>query len=80
MAPSTLAQWVGGLGTIAAVIVALFKDPIRAWWNRPKPTAICTKEIPETVKVPIAVWQGRWPGGGGGVGMEAVIQGRKRFR
>src|SRR5580693_1312473 len=66
MAPSTLAQWVGGLGTFAAVIVALFKDPIRAWWNRPKLTAICTKDIPETVKVPIAVWQGRWPGGGGG--------------
>jgi hypothetical protein len=66
MAPSTLAQWVGGLGTTAAVIVALFKDPIRAWWNRAKLTAICTKEIPETVKVPITVWQGRWPGGGGG--------------
>lgn len=28
MAPSTLAQWVGRVGTIAAVIVALFKDPI----------------------------------------------------
>ncbi len=26
----------------------------------------CTKEVPETVRVPITVWQGKWPGGGGG--------------
>jgi hypothetical protein len=49
MAPSTLAQWVGGLGTMLAVIVALFRDPIRGWWNKPKLKATCTKEIPETV-------------------------------
>jgi hypothetical protein len=66
LAPSTLAQWVAGLGTIAAVIVALFKDPIRGWWNKPKLKVTCTKEVPETVKVPITVWQGKWPGGGGG--------------
>jgi hypothetical protein len=48
------------------VIVALFKDPIRAWWNKPKLEVTCTKEVPETVRVPITTWQGRWPGGGGG--------------
>jgi hypothetical protein len=66
LAPSTLAQWVGGLGTFAAVIVALFKDPIRGWWNKPKIKVTCTKEIPETVRVPTIAWQGKWPGGGGG--------------
>lgn len=66
MAPSTLAQWVGGFGTIAAVVVALFKDPIRGWWNKPELKATCTKEIPETVKVATTAWQGKWVGGGGG--------------
>jgi hypothetical protein len=53
MAPSTLAQWVGGLGTIAAVVVARFKDPIIAWRRRPNLVATCTKEIPWTVKTPL---------------------------
>ena len=56
IAPSTLAQWVGGIGTIAAVVVALFKDPIRGWWNKPELKVTCTKEIPETVRVPMSVW------------------------
>ena len=66
LAASTLAQWVGGLGTIAAVMVALFKDPIRGWWNKPELKVTCTKEIPETVRVPTTAWQGKWFGGGGG--------------
>jgi hypothetical protein len=53
MAPSTLAQWLGAVGTIAAVIVALFKDPIIGWRRRPRLDATCTKEIPWTVKVHI---------------------------
>jgi hypothetical protein len=53
---STLAQWVGGLGTIAAVIVALFKDSLRSWWNKPALTATCTKQIPWTVRVPLNVF------------------------
>jgi hypothetical protein len=53
MAPSTLAQWFGAVGTIAAVIVALFKDRIIAWRQRPILVATCTKEIPWTVRTPI---------------------------
>jgi hypothetical protein len=64
--PSTLAQWVGGIGTVGAVIVALFKDPIRARWNKPQLEVTCTKEVPETVRVSMTTWQGRWPEGGGG--------------
>ncbi len=66
LAPSTLAQWAGAAATFAAVCVALFKDPIRGWWNKPELKVTCSKEVPWTVKVPITVWQGRWPGGGGG--------------
>jgi hypothetical protein len=66
MAPSTLAQWAGAVGTTAAVIVALFKDSIRGWWNKPQLKVTCSKEAPWTVKVPITAWQGKWPGGGGG--------------
>lgn len=64
--PSTLAQWVSGIGTLLAVIIALFKDPIVAWRRRPRLDVTCSKEVPWTVKVPITVWQGKWPGGGGG--------------
>ncbi len=46
LAPSTLAQWCGAVGTIAAVIVALFKDRIIARRRRPQLVATCTKEIP----------------------------------
>jgi hypothetical protein len=55
MAPSTLAQWVGGLGTIAAVVVALFKDPILAWKRKPRLKATCKKESPWTVRTPAVV-------------------------
>jgi hypothetical protein len=64
IAPSTLAQWFGAVGTIATVIVALFKDPILAWKRRPRLDVTCAKEIPWTVKTPITVWQGRRAGGG----------------
>src|ERR1019366_1810100 len=57
-------QWFGAVGTIAAVIVALFKDPILAWKRRPRLDVTCTKEIPWTVKTPITVWQGQRAGGG----------------
>lgn len=66
IAPSSLAQWAGAAATFAAVVVALFKDSIREWWKKPKLKVTCTKEIPETVRVPTTVWQGKWPGGGGG--------------
>ncbi len=63
LAASTLAQWFGAVGTIAAVIVALFKDPIMARRRRPQLVATCTKEIPWTVKTPI-IARGPLPGQG----------------
>jgi hypothetical protein len=30
------AAWAQAIGTIAAVLVALFYDPLRRWWTRPK--------------------------------------------
>jgi len=32
----TWGQWVGGLAAAAAVVLALFRDYIRAWWRRPR--------------------------------------------
>jgi hypothetical protein len=55
LAPSSLAQWFAAGGTIAAVIVALFREPIFAWLRRPQLYATCTKEIPWAVRVPISV-------------------------
>lgn len=59
LAPSSLAQWVSGIGTTFAVIVALFKDPITSWWRKPRLVATCTRETPWTVRVLISagVWQ-----------------------
>ncbi len=62
-APSSLAQWFAAVGTIAAVIVALFKDPIIAWRRAPRLAVTCTKETPWTVKTPI-IAQGPLPGQG----------------
>jgi hypothetical protein len=62
--PSTLAQWVSGIGTLLAVIIALFKDPIVAWRRRPRLDVTCSKEVPWTVKTQSTYWQGKWAGGG----------------
>jgi hypothetical protein len=43
------------VGTIAAVIVALFKDLIIAWSRKPRLEATCKKESPWTVRTPIVV-------------------------
>jgi hypothetical protein len=64
MAPSTLAQWFGAVGTILAVIVALFKDPLLAWRRKPRLVATCTKHIPWTVRT-IVIVQGPNPQGVG---------------
>jgi hypothetical protein len=58
-APSTLAQWFGAVGTIAAVVVALFKDSLLAWKRRPRLNATCTKETPYTSRTPIVVHDGK---------------------
>jgi hypothetical protein len=59
MAPSSLAQWFAAVGTIAAVVVALFKDSILAWMRKPRLDATCEKEAPWTVKTPIVVHDGK---------------------
>lgn len=59
LAPSTLAQWFAAVGTIGAVLVALFKDLILAWRRRPKLEVTCTKEVPWTVRTPIIVYTGQ---------------------
>lgn len=58
MAPSSLAQWFGAVGTIAAVLVALFKDSLFAWKRKPRLDATCTKETPWTTRTPIVVHDG----------------------
>src|SRR6266436_3988111 len=55
MAPSTLAQWFAAIGTLLAVLVALFKDPFLAWRRRPQLDAKCTKDSPWTVRQTILV-------------------------
>ena len=59
MVPSSLAHWVGAIGTILAVIVALFKDSILAWLRKPKLDAWCSKEAPFTSRTPIIVHDGK---------------------
>jgi hypothetical protein len=68
MAPSTLAQWFGALGTLLAVLVALFKDPFLAWRRKPQLDAKCTKDSPWTVRTEIIVYDKNagnilWTGG-----------------
>ena len=58
-APSSLAQWFGAIGTISAVLVALFKDPLIAWRRKPRLNAKCTKETPFTSRMPIVVHDGQ---------------------
>ena len=59
MAPSSLAQWFGAVGTIAAVVVALFKEPILAWRRKPRLNATSSKEPPWTGRTPIVVHDGQ---------------------
>lgn len=62
MAPSSLAQWAGAAATSCAVIVALFKDSILAWWRRPSLNVTCGKALPWTVRVRLLVrWQHATP-------------------
>ncbi len=63
-APSSLAQWLSAVGTISAVVYALFKDAILAWIRKPRLEVTCTKEEPFTSKTPIIVPgnKGVWTG------------------
>ena len=57
--PSSLAQWFAAAGTITAVLVALFKDPIIGWIRKPRLNATCSKETPYTSRMPIIVHDGK---------------------
>jgi hypothetical protein len=59
LAPSSLAQWFGAVGTISAVLVALFKDAIIASRREPQLKATCTKDTPYTSRTPIIVHDGK---------------------
>jgi hypothetical protein len=52
--PGTWAQWIGGFGTILAVLVALFGDRIRGWIFGPGLTIVVSLDPPECVRVAIS--------------------------
>jgi hypothetical protein len=45
------AAWAGASVTLLAVLVALFKDPLREWWGRPK--LRCSMSRSRKVKMPV---------------------------
>lgn len=47
-----LAQWVGACGTVAAVVVALFKGELLRWLRHPKLAALTKAENPYCVRAP----------------------------
>lgn len=47
-----VAQWVGAVGTISAVLVALFKEDLLRWRRRPELVAVLKAERPYCVKTP----------------------------
>jgi hypothetical protein len=54
-APSSLAQWVSGIGTTLAVFVALFKDEVLRRIRRPKLSVRLSSEPPDCVLSPMDV-------------------------
>lgn len=40
---SILPAWFSAIGTVSAVLVAIFARPIREWWNKPKIIMVCNK-------------------------------------
>lgn len=61
---SSLAQWVSGVGTVLAVIVALSREWWVKWFHKPSLTATCHRESPWTTKVRFFVnnSSGPWAG------------------
>lgn len=51
LAPSSFAQWLGAIGTILAVGVALFKDEWLRWLRRPRLAVTIKPEPPNCVQV-----------------------------
>ncbi len=63
LAQSSLAQWLSGIATIFAVIVALSREWWVKWFHKPELTATCKKESPWTTKVPFFIDGGKtWAG------------------
>jgi hypothetical protein len=60
MDSGNLAEWVSGVATAAAVVVALFQNPIRGYWSRPKLRASFRLSSPDCdkskLRIPIA-WE-----------------------
>ena len=65
-----------------AVLIALYRDDIRVWWQRPKLKVSCSKESPWTHKTPVAVTtpQGGWKGEGYYVRLKVTNTGRTRAK
>ena len=83
MAPSSAAQWFGAVATSLAVIVALFKDPIREWWRKPRLIATCENSPPWTARTPLFVNDPRtgnplWTGDSYWVRVKVENKGRSR--
>jgi len=55
LAPSSVAQWLSGIGTLIAVLIALFKDEWLRWRRRPKLSVTIKAESPNCLQVPTAV-------------------------
>jgi len=55
LAPSSLAQWVSGIATSLAVLVALFKDEALRYYRQPKLAVRLKPEPPDCLLVPNAV-------------------------
>jgi len=58
MEVGTIAQWVGALGTLAAVLVALCKEEFLRYWRRPELKASITLSPPDCHKTSIRLQDG----------------------
>jgi hypothetical protein len=47
----SFAQWFSAIASTAAVIVALFKEPVMAWWRRPKLMVRASPSQPDIDKI-----------------------------
>jgi hypothetical protein len=82
LAPSTLAQWIAAVGTICAVIVALFKDSLLYLWRKPKLVTTCENSPPWTVRTPLFIRDAAgtllWTGDSYWVRVKVTNEGRTR--
>lgn len=43
---ASIPEWLSAIGTISAVLIALFQKSIRQWWNKPNIKVTCNKNNP----------------------------------